>query len=97
MQCRIGRLPYRKWCTHTPPSRHPPERDHSTAADGRTLKLGVRLKAGRTARLQIQMAGVRNGQSPQFGDVRATSALPPKTDIYRKGRHVSKVPGAELA
>src|SRR5881275_3183729 len=46
MRCRIGRLPYRKWCTHTPPSRHPPERDHSIAMNGRTLKLGVRLKAG---------------------------------------------------
>jgi len=29
------------------------------------------------------------GQSRQFGDVRATSALPPKTDICRKRRHVS--------
>src|SRR5258707_6502699 len=32
------------------------------------------------------------GQSRRFGDVRATSALLPKTDIHRKGRHVSKVP-----
>src|SRR5437879_5607642 len=32
------------------------------------------------------------GQKRRFGDVRATSALPPKTDIHREGRHVSKVP-----
>jgi hypothetical protein len=31
------------------------------------------------------------GQERRFGDVRATSALPPKTDIHREGRHVSKV------
>jgi hypothetical protein len=37
------------------------------------------------------------GQSRHFGDVRVTSALPPKTDIHSKGRHVSKVPKAEVA
>ena len=36
-----------------------------------------------------------SGQSRHFGDVRVTSALPLKTDIYRKGRHVSKVPGTD--
>jgi hypothetical protein len=34
------------------------------------------------------------GQSRRFGDVRVASALPPRTDILRKGRHVSKVPEA---
>ncbi len=34
------------------------------------------------------------GQKRRFGDVRATSALPLKADIDRKGRHVSRVPGA---
>src|SRR4029079_1250235 len=29
------------------------------------------------------------GQKRRFGDVRATSALPPKSDNHRKGRHVS--------
>jgi hypothetical protein len=28
------------------------------------------------------------GQKRRFGDVHVTSALPPKTDIHRKGRHV---------
>ncbi|SRR5438876_6197312 len=37
------------------------------------------------------------GQKRRFGDVRATSALPLKADIDRKGRHVSKVPEAEVA
>ena len=37
------------------------------------------------------------GQSRRFGDVGATSGLTPKTDIYRKGRHVSKVPTTEVA
>jgi hypothetical protein len=37
-----------------------------------------------------------SGQSRHFGDVRVTSALPLKTDIYRKGRHVSKVPNSEV-
>jgi len=32
------------------------------------------------------------GQTRRFGDVSATSALPPKTDIRREARHVSKVP-----
>jgi hypothetical protein len=32
------------------------------------------------------------GQKRRFGDVRATSALPPKTDIHREAQHVSKVP-----
>src|SRR6266404_6550024 len=36
-------------------------------------------------------------QSLQFGDVRAISALPPKTDVYRKGRHVLKVPSPEVS
>src|SRR2546430_1461226 len=80
MRCRIGRLPYRKWCTHTPPSRHPPERDHTIAMNGRTLKLGVRLKAGRTNRqgawriarsrlIKDATAGVvqwQNGSFPTF-------------------------------
>jgi hypothetical protein len=37
------------------------------------------------------------GQKRRFGDVRATSALPPKTDIHRERRHVSKVPRTEVA
>src|ERR1700736_5496139 len=37
------------------------------------------------------------GQKRRFGDVRATSALPPKTDIHREGRHVSKVPTRDIA
>jgi hypothetical protein len=37
------------------------------------------------------------GQSRHFGDVRVTSALPPKTDIHSKGRHVSKVPICDIA
>ena len=49
MRCRIGRLPYRKWCTHTPPSRHPPERDHSTVKNERTLKNLDLVKAGEAA------------------------------------------------
>jgi hypothetical protein len=32
------------------------------------------------------------GQKLRFGDVRVASALPPKADIHRKGRHVSNVP-----
>jgi len=36
------------------------------------------------------------GQKRRFGDVRATSALPPKTDIHREGRHVSKGPIADI-
>src|ERR1035437_8343269 len=36
------------------------------------------------------------GQSRHFGDVRVTSALPPKTYSHSKGRHVSKVPGSDL-
>jgi hypothetical protein len=32
------------------------------------------------------------GQKRRFGDVHVTSALAPKADIHRKGRHVSKVP-----
>src|SRR6202048_5064946 len=32
------------------------------------------------------------GQSRRFGDVRATSALPPKADIHREVRHVRLVP-----
>jgi hypothetical protein len=32
------------------------------------------------------------GQKRRLGDVRATSALAPKTDIRREGRHVSNVP-----
>jgi hypothetical protein len=32
------------------------------------------------------------GKSRQFVGVRSASALPPKADIYRTGRHVSKVP-----
>jgi hypothetical protein len=37
-----------------------------------------------------------SGQKRRFGDVRATSALPPKADIQRKGRHVSNVPKPEV-
>jgi len=37
-----------------------------------------------------------SGQKRRFGDVRATSALPPKTDIHREGRHVSNVPRADI-
>jgi len=36
------------------------------------------------------------GHLRQFSGVRATSALPPKTDIWRKGRHVSKVASKRL-
>jgi hypothetical protein len=36
------------------------------------------------------------GQKRRFGDVRATSALPPKTDIHRERRHVSNVPETEV-
>jgi len=36
------------------------------------------------------------GQSRRLGDVRVPSALPPKTDIHRKERHVSKVPYADI-
>jgi hypothetical protein len=32
----------------------------------------------------------------RFADVRATSALPPKTDIHREARHVSKVPMGDI-
>ena len=32
------------------------------------------------------------GQKRRFGDVGATSALPPKADIHCKDRHVSNVP-----
>jgi hypothetical protein len=35
-----------------------------------------------------------SGQSRRFGDVRVTSALPPRTDIHCKGRHVRNVPKA---
>ncbi len=37
------------------------------------------------------------GHSLQFGDVRVDSALPLKSDIQRKSRHVSNVPKAEVA
>jgi hypothetical protein len=33
-----------------------------------------------------------SGQSRRFDRVPPTSALPPKTDIHREGRHVSNVP-----
>jgi hypothetical protein len=36
------------------------------------------------------------GQKRRFGVVRVTSASPPKTDIQRKGRDVSKVPNPEV-
>jgi len=37
------------------------------------------------------------GHSGRFGDVLVTSGLALKADIHRKGRHVSKVPKAEVA
>jgi hypothetical protein len=36
------------------------------------------------------------GQKRRFGDVRTTSALPPKTDIHREAQHVSKVPRTDI-
>jgi hypothetical protein len=36
------------------------------------------------------------GQKRRFGDVRVTSALPPKADIHRKGRHAAKGPDADI-
>jgi predicted pyridoxine 5'-phosphate oxidase superfamily flavin-nucleotide-binding protein len=36
------------------------------------------------------------GHSRRFGDVRVTSALPPKADIRRDSRHVSNVPQPEV-
>src|SRR5713226_7629220 len=101
MRCRIGRLPYRKWCTHTPPSRHPPERDHTTVANGRTLKLGVRLKAGgrnrqgawRTARSRLikgATAGVVQWQNGSFPScIRGFDSLRPLQScacVQRKAR-----------
>jgi hypothetical protein len=47
-----------------------------------------RIVDGRALRQRVSR---NQDQSRHFGDVRATSALPPKTDIWRKGRHVSKV------
>jgi hypothetical protein len=37
----------------------------------------------------------RMGQKRRFSDVHVTSALTPKTDIHRKGRHALKVPGTD--
>jgi hypothetical protein len=42
--------------------------------------------------LQCKSSESELGQTRRFGGVRATSALPSKTDIHRDGRHVSKVP-----
>ena len=46
-------------------------------------------------RLGVKFPGPTR-HSRQFGDVQATSALAPKTDIHREGRHVSKVPTPEM-
>jgi hypothetical protein len=43
---------------------------------------------------QARMAEM--GQSRRFGDVPPISALPPKADIHQKGRHVAKVPIADM-
>src|ERR1700730_3124864 len=43
------------------------------------------------SRLSVQ------GQKRRSGDVRVTSALPLKADIHRDGRHVSNVPGGDIA
>jgi hypothetical protein len=52
--------------------------------------LGVRQIA-QSARL-FSPAMNALGQSRRFGDARSSSALPLKTDIHHKARHVSKVP-----
>jgi hypothetical protein len=38
----------------------------------------------------------QTGQKRRFGDVTVSCALPLKADIYRKGRHVSNVPLADV-
>src|SRR6202035_3255548 len=65
MRCRSGRLPYRKWYTHAPPSRPPPERDHSTVKNGRTLNLafGQRL-AGPVAKALGGSRGLGQSDEP---------------------------------
>jgi hypothetical protein len=44
----------------------------------------------------MQSPNARFGKKRRFGDVHVPSALPLKADILRKGRHVSKVPGADI-
>ena len=53
---------------------------------------GIAIGCGGCALQQFRCQGRLSGQKRWFGDVRATSALPPKTDIHREGRHVRKVP-----
>src|SRR2546430_4989632 len=109
MLCRIGRLPYRKWCTHTPPSRHPPERDHSIAMNGRTLKLGVRLRAGggnrqgawRIARSRLikgATAGVVQWQNGSFPScIRGFDSLRPLQNSLRLDRSTAAYLSSSIA
>src|SRR5258705_6348582 len=90
MRCRIGRLPYRKWCTHTPPSRHPPERDHSTVKKERTLKLDVRLRAAGSSPRRLADRAVSANQGCYRGRSSMAESQLPK--LHTRVRFPSPAP-----
>ena len=67
---------------------------HSAAPDHREVVSGVwsdvQKVAGRTKGM------FESGQKRRFGRLPMTSGLPPSTDIFRAGQHVSKVPIPEV-